>query len=317
MGKYLQVVEAGYPLEHFLSGPDADETNRIPEAMAAYSFLLGKGKVGSGGVVKVILAGPCAERRTEDLIDVLRYEHPLGERAEVNALPTPHERCVAEAHHALRELGAGRGWDLEALDAVLRETAARDYRFAGTGSKSRWNPGRTCSVAVEWRTTDRTSLGFTVTRKGDQPRWVPFLTSAIGYGKIAGALGKFGWQDDRHALLWHKNRRDRWRLDVETLEVEFLYAPAEDGNPHGQYQLGKMYLDGAGITWVEQDADRARYWLRKSADQGFARAKHLLEKLEQEAVNGDSPAAHGRGRAPAPGTIGIAPPGNSLARPQG
>jgi TPR repeat protein len=38
-----------------------------------------------------------------------------------------------------------------------------------------------------------------------------------------------------------------------------------------------MYLDGN--QWVAVDPVRARYWLVKSADQGFARAKRLLEAL--------------------------------------
>ena len=67
------------------------------------------------------------------------------------------------------------------------------------------------------------------------------------------------------------------RGDTETLQIDFLYAPAEEGNPHGQYQLGKMYLDGD--QWVAVDPVKARYWLVKSADQGFARAKRLLEDL--------------------------------------
>jgi TPR repeat protein len=38
-----------------------------------------------------------------------------------------------------------------------------------------------------------------------------------------------------------------------------------------------MYLDGN--LWVPADPVKARYWLAKSADQGFARAKRLLEEL--------------------------------------
>jgi len=116
-----------------------------------------------------------------------------------------------------------------------------------------------------------------VTPKGGETRWQPFLASLIGLGKVDTAAGKLVWQDDRHALLWHSNKGDRWRIETETLQVDFLYAPAENGNPHGQYQLGKMYLDGD--QWVGLDPVRARHWLTKSAEQGFARAKRLLEGL--------------------------------------
>jgi hypothetical protein len=276
MGKYLQVVESHYSGE-YAAISDEGARARLAEAATAYAYRLQRGKVASNGIGKVILIAPVAERRVEDLIDVLRYEHPLGEHPEVNALPSLHARFVGETHHALRELGADRGWDLDALEAVYRQVVDADYRFNGVWAKPKWNAGKTCAVGVEWRTGRQLELGFTVTPKGGETRWAPFLASRIGLGKIDTAAGKLVWQDDRHALLWHSNKRDQWRIDTETLQVDFLYAPAEDGNPHGQYQLGKMYLDGN--LWVPADPVKARYWLAKSADQGFARAKRLLEEL--------------------------------------
>lgn len=274
MAKYLQIVEADYPLDYFLaSGNDPRVPHRIAEAMTAYEYRLQQGKIAGNGVSKAMLsAGP--DCRIEDLGDVLRYRHPLGDATEINALQTPHERYVGEVHHALRALGAGRGWDLDALDAIYRGLIDDDYRFAGTLSKPRWNSGKTYRVGVEWRTSDRITLGFVVQPKDGEPAWAPFLTSPIGLGKIDSMNGKFAWQDDRHALLWHGNKRDCWRLDVDVMSVEFLYGPAEEGSAHGQYALGRMYLDGN--LWVERDPVKARYWLQKAANQGFDRAKRLL-----------------------------------------
>jgi hypothetical protein len=278
MSKFLQVVEPHYPPAGFSAGePDADR--RIREAATAYKYRLWKGKVASNSIGKVILIA-ATERRVEALLDVLRYDHPLGTHPQVNALPTPHARFVGEVHFALRELGSTRGWDLDALDKAYRQVFADDYRFHVIQIKPKANPGRTCAVAVEWRTGDALEIGFTITPKRGETRWLPFLASPIGLGKIDVAAGKLAWQDDRIALLDHRNKRDRWRLDVETLEVDFLYAPAEQGNPHGQYALGKMYLDGN--LWVNANRDKARYWLQRSADQGFARAKTLLEKAFEE-----------------------------------
>jgi hypothetical protein len=276
MGKYLQAVEPYYSGDYATIGDDGARA-RVAEGTTAYEYRLRKGKVACNGVAKVILAGPVAQRRVEDLIDVLRYEHPLGEHPEVDALPTLHARFVGEVHHALRELGADRRWDLDALEAVYRQLVEADYRFNGVWAKPKWNAGRTCAVGVEWRTGRQLELGFTVTPRGGETRWAPFLASPIGLGKIDTAAGKLVWQDDRHAVLWHSNKRDLWRIDTGTLQIDFLYAPAEEGNPHGQYQLGKMYLDGN--QWVAVDPVKARYWLVKSADQGFARAKRLLEAL--------------------------------------
>ena len=78
-------------------------------------------------------------------------------------------------------------------------------------------------------------------------------------------------------LLSRHESEHIYALALFTSDDGFLYAPAEDGNPHGQYQLGKMYMDGN--QWVGVDSVKARYWLAKSADRGFARAKRLLEDL--------------------------------------
>lgn len=277
MTKYLRAIETTFSTEVF-GAEDADAVNRLREAATAHEFRLEQGKVASNGVGKVILIAPAAERRVEELLDVLRYHHPLGEHVDVNALPSSHARYVGEAHVALRELGEERGWDLAALDAVYRQVIDADYRFNIVQHEPKSNPARTCAVGVEWRTGQQLELGFTVTLKGDDTQWVPILSSPIGLGKIDTAAGKLAWQDDHHVILWHQNKRDFWRLDLRTSEVGFVYKPAEDGNPHGQYQLGKMYLDGG--SWVERDETNARRWLQKSADQGFARAKSLLVRSE-------------------------------------
>lgn len=278
MAKYLQVIEPNYPVDRF--GTSEEENRRISEAATAYAYRIQKGKIACSGIGKVILAAPCEERRVEDMVDVLRYEHPLGEHSEVNALPTPHARFIGEVHSALRELGSERDWDLDALEAVYRQVVDEDYRFHIVQIKPKANPSKTCAVGVEWRTGERLEIGFTVTPKGGETHWLPFLASPIGLGKIDTAAGKLVWQDNSIALLGHSNKRDQWRLDVETLTVDFLYAPAEEGNPHGQYALGQMYLDGK--LWVNQDRDKALYWLQKSADQGFARAKTQLEQCRAD-----------------------------------
>lgn len=57
--------------------------------------------------------------------------------------------------------------------------------------------------------------------------------------------------------------------------VSLLTDAAEQGNPHAQYALGKLYLQG------EQDIEIAQYWLEQSADQGNPYARQLLEHQDQ------------------------------------
>ncbi len=51
---------------------------------------------------------------------------------------------------------------------------------------------------------------------------------------------------------------------------------AQCGNAVAQYQLGRLYLRGAGVT---VDHARAAYWWERSADQGYVKAQACLGAL--------------------------------------
>ncbi len=56
----------------------------------------------------------------------------------------------------------------------------------------------------------------------------------------------------------------------------FTYAATEFGDPHAQYNLGRMYLDGDG---VQKDARRGARWLRLAADKNHMESQALLGSL--------------------------------------
>ena len=76
--------------------------------------------------------------------------------------------------------------------------------------------------------------------------------------------------------LWRRNRRDHGSYDLLSETVDFVYGPAQRGDPKGEYDLGRMYLDG---FVVQKDPAAARHWISLSAAHGFERAKKHLEKL--------------------------------------
>ena len=61
------------------------------------------------------------------------------------------------------------------------------------------------------------------------------------------------------------------RLDIAELEMR-----AETGDPAAEYALGMMYETGDGVAI---DSSRARQWIRKSADQGYAPAQYELGRF--------------------------------------
>ena len=58
---------------------------------------------------------------------------------------------------------------------------------------------------------------------------------------------------------------------------ESLRYQAERGDACMQYYLGRMYADGGLVgRRVPQDDERAAWWFRQAAEQGYAEAQHSL-----------------------------------------
>lgn len=73
---------------------------------------------------------------------------------------------------------------------------------------------------------------------------------------------------------------DRESEAAESYEKEQLFelcrSMADSGDTDAQFELGLLYLEGAG---VEADEDEAISWLQLSLSQGHPRANELLEYL--------------------------------------
>ena len=85
--------------------------------------------------------------------------------------------------------------------------------------------------------------------------------------------------DPHVQYLMGKLYRDGPLLIPDTVQARNWFTQAaEDGNPYAQYMLGKLYLEGKDIP---KDEETAVYWLTKSAGQGNNYAQHLLEHPDQ------------------------------------
>ena len=58
--------------------------------------------------------------------------------------------------------------------------------------------------------------------------------------------------------------------------IYWAQVAAENGDPIGQYTFGLELLE----LKDEQSETRARYWMRRAADQGNSRARDVLDRLE-------------------------------------
>jgi hypothetical protein len=72
--------------------------------------------------------------------------------------------------------------------------------------------------------------------------------------------------------------------DITARVLKWQQELADKGDPFGEYMMGSRYRDGNGVP---SDLDKAREFLKKSADQGYADAVAALAKLPPSPATGN------------------------------
>lgn len=65
-------------------------------------------------------------------------------------------------------------------------------------------------------------------------------------------------------------------LELQSVYIDEVKKQAQEGKAEAQYELALMYIHGDG---VKQDKKQARFWLEKSANQGYEKAQEALKNL--------------------------------------
>jgi TPR repeat protein len=90
------------------------------------------------------------------------------------------------------------------------------------------------------------------------------------------AYSKISWVDAKTVRVQTDNGRDYWLCSSDGT-VEFHYPRAQTGDPHGEYDLGRMYYDGTGVL---RDQERGLALIRSAAAKGHRHAVRFLEHIE-------------------------------------
>ncbi|MDL2284795.1 sel1 repeat family protein [Oxalobacter sp. OttesenSCG-928-P03] len=85
-----------------------------------------------------------------------------------------------------------------------------------------------------------------------------------------------------HALML-MDRAALSRVMADPASKAALIKGAQNGDARMQYQLGQIYLNGTG---VEKDEEKARHWMMKAAEKGFADAEYVAAYLSQGKAGG-------------------------------
>ncbi|WP_456787115.1 tetratricopeptide repeat protein [Cellulomonas sp. P5_C5] len=175
-------------------------------------------------------------------------------------------------------LGRSDPMDVEPLDDVLRVMEQEDYRVEGFARPV----GRGARRArTHWRIEDRARIFIEVLDRGGaviKERLVSDLPPSVR--AVEGVLGRISLTG-RVVQLHHENARDYWSYDIDADELDFHFIRAEAGQPHGQYDLAMMYLEGRPVL---RDPEAARQWLQLAAEGGHAPAARTLARLD-DALN--------------------------------
>ena len=93
-------------------------------------------------------------------------------------------------------------------------------------------------------------------------------------------IGQINWGEKGGLRIHRARSNDYWSWDSTRPDmIEFHFARAEAGDPHGLYDLAQMYLRG---TVVKVDVEYARDLLVQSASKGYKRAKDTLVRVERD-----------------------------------
>jgi len=170
------------------------------------------------------------------------------------------------------------GWDRVYYLEVYRRLLSTSITFDRFWKKAVKCDETGCRAQVHVSYSDSIDLRIVVFDSTNTPirsKLIARLAPTIG--ALNDAHGDLIWSSTTEIRLYRENKRDFWRYDLATDVVDFVFPRAERGDPHGQYDLGMMYLQG---YLVFPDREKAVYWIRQAAEQGFTRAAKRLALIE-------------------------------------
>lgn len=231
----------------------------------------------SGGVSKVNIDFTEAAT-TGDPSEVLGIAtiHQHFDTAHFYAL-SPRDRqsyFLERLHAAMLRCAEHFGWDPQRLVDAHRQIIERNYQFTCFWKKPLTSPDRRIKVQpfIDASTFPAHLYLIFFDSEMHELRRVLLSIGTDGPGVVEFVLGDIRWIDANTVRIQHQNERDYW-LCTTDWDLQFFYPRADQGDPHGQYDLGRMYFDGQLIL---QDRARGLGLIQAAAKQGFKHAIRFL-----------------------------------------
>ncbi|MWP62967.1 SEL1-like repeat protein [Gilliamella sp. Pas-s25] len=278
MSKYIN-----YIFDHFRSEELEIKINALRTIIQMFSYYVKKSKIDGKGIsiISVNFSNKELVEDYDEFVDIESKIDPndidkLTKLGEVKA----KEYYLLKVYNILLPFLIEKGIDLAKFEQVIALIREKNFIFEEQW-KSKWNPTRQTQVTVRWLYTDKIYFYLDIFHKNSQLKeTIHFITVGPALSFLELCLGPLKWKDNNTVLLYQKNSRDYWEINIITKEVDFIYEPAIKDYPYkqyAQYNLALRFLEG--LYGVPKNLEKAKYWLNKSAAQGLPKAIKLLEKL--------------------------------------
>lgn len=166
-------------------------------------------------------------------------------------------------------------WSTENFDSAYQRILDNNFEFRDYWGKVYKSPDKQWKARIyfehDWQRGTYVRFENTKTAQVFVHRF-----EASGWIALFKGIGNCFWKSNELFCVYLYNQRDYWDITVNG-QVEFHYPTAERGEVHGQYNLGKIYMEG---DMLDNDLTKAKYWIEKAASQNFERAVWLLEKWD-------------------------------------
>lgn len=236
----------------------------------------------SGGVSKVnIYFTPTkADREPTEVLGIAEVYESFDISHFMSLSANERQHYFLERFHAaMLRCAKHFRWEKKQLEEAHRQIVDKNFHFTIAWKKPLASPDRRVKVqAFVEASSFPAHLYLIFFDREMQPRQRTLLSVGTnGPGSIEFALGEIRWIDSGTVRIQHQNKRDYWLCTTDG-GVSFHYPRAEANDPHGLYDLGKMYVEG---QWVLQDRNRGIELIRASAALGFNHAIRFLASIEE------------------------------------
>jgi len=293
MGKYLRYLDVR--IEEYGYDGNKVDVSALKTIIADIKFYIAKMyeyhfmhnfKVQTDGISKVnIILSPDSDddRRCVELIDIVSVYRYFNVESYMTL--SGHDKrmyCLDLINESLMIVFEDKPAILSVIQSVYRRVRDDGCVLCACWGKPVASPDKTMTAQIYFELGETLDQYLRITGESGHDRLLWKMNPrSIDFGLLS-------WRDNATVHLYEigldrlsrnddANKRDYWIYRIDDDSLSFYFYRAESGQAHGQYELGKMYLNG----WDKQSPDikMAKYWLGKSAAQGYSRAVRMIESL--------------------------------------